>query len=498
MKKLQPWLLAGASILVLAATPALAQDNDGAVTTAPANANAPTDPRDTAISALQGQIDALAAQIADLKASTAAGIKDVRDTAASQPVVSVANGRPTFTSADGKFSAAIRAVAQFDAAHYSVSPLRTDNDLDSGTNFRRARLGIDGKAFGDWSYALWGEFGGSGSEAAILNQAYVEYDGWKPLGLANPVRLRIGAWATPAGLEDATSNTDSTFLERGASAELVRGLAGGDGRSSVGFFANGDHWYVSGTLTGDTVGAPATAEFSEQTGALARIALNPFHGKDYDVHIGANLSVVFDPADTAAGAPVTKQLRLRERPELRVDGTRLVDTGNINSDGLVAYGGELGASFKNFYATSEYYKIDVSRTGASPFDPSFDGWYVQGAWTLTGEHRGWNSANGGFRGIKPNKNFNPAKGGWGAWEVAARYSVLDLNDDEGLAGAATPAGGVRGGEQKITTVGLNWYPNSTVRFLLDYQWDNIDRLSAAGAQIGEKVHALSLRSQVAF
>jgi phosphate-selective porin OprO/OprP len=67
-----------------------------------------------------------------------------------------------------------------------------------------------------------------------------------------------------------------------------------------------------------------------------------------------------------------------------------------------------------------------------------------------------------------------------------------------VAGAATPAGGVRGGEQKITTVGLNWYPNSVLRFLLDYQWAKVDRLSAAGADIGEDVNVVSFRSQVAF
>jgi phosphate-selective porin OprO/OprP len=76
--------------------------------------------------------------------------------------------------------------------------------------------------------------------------------------------------------------------------------------------------------------------------------------------------------------------------------------------------------------------------------------------------------------------------------------VLDLNDNAGAPGAATPAGGVRGGKQTISTVGLNWYPNRTVRFLLDYQWADIDRLNGAGADIGADFQALSLRSQVAF
>ena len=69
---------------------------------------------------------------------------------------------------------------------------------------------------------------------------------------------------------------------------------------------------------------------------------------------------------------------------------------------------------------------------------------------------------------------------------------------------------VRGGEQQITTLGLNWYPNNTVRFLLDYQWVSIDRLDpedttaiitavpGSGAQIGQDYQVISLRSQFAF
>jgi phosphate-selective porin OprO/OprP len=193
-------------------------------------------------------------------------------------------------------------------------------------------------------------------------------------------------------------------------------------------------------------------------------------------------------------------VRLRERPELRVDGTRLVDTNNINADGLTAYGGEVGWFWNNLYLAGEYYLIDVDRTGTGPAnsDLEFNGWYAQGAWTLTGEKHEWNPAAGGFKGIKPAKPLGGPEGGSGAWEIAARYSVLDLNDNEGAAGGGTPVGGIRGGEQTISTLGLNWYPNNVVRFLLDYQNGEIDRLNGGGAEIGEDFQAVSLRTQVAF
>ena len=454
------------------------------------------------LDALEKRNEALEAQIVDLKAQTAGTTQAIRETQAAQPTVTVSNGRPTVTTADGAFKFALRSVVQFDAASYSESPRTAANDLGSGTNFRRARLGFDGTAFTDWNYALWAEFGGSGGEAAVLNQAYVEYAGWRPFGLEEPIRLRVGAWATPSGLEDATSNTEELFLERPAVAELVRGFATGDGRTGVGATARGARWYVSGLFSGKVVGVPTTAEIDQQRGFAARVAFNPIHGPDYDLHIGANIQGILDPADTTAGPVSTRAVRLQERPELRVSGVRLVDTAAINSDGLTAYGLEAGASWKNIYGSGEWYRIDVSRRATapavSPFEPSFSGWYLQGAWTITGEHHAWTNANGGFVGVRPAKVFNAQRGTWGSWELAARYSELDLNDRSGAAGAATPLGGIRGGEQKITTFGLNWYPNSVVHLLLDYQWDRVSRLNAAGASIGEDVNVVSFRSQFAF
>ena len=57
---------------------------------------------------------------------------------------------------------------------------------------------------------------------------------------------------------------------------------------------------------------------------------------------------------------------------------------------------------------------------------------------------------------------------------------------------------VRGGEQKISTIGLNWYLNPDIRFMLDYQFVDVNRFNAAGLQVGQKYNALALRSQLTF
>lgn len=499
-------LLVGASSLALFGAAADAQE------TAPA-----PDSREARIQELEERLQALETQLQDLKASTTSDNRDLRRIQAEAPAVTLSNARPVIATADGKNRVAIRGVFQFDAATYAQeSPGGVDNrragadategpnarDLNAGTNFRRARLGVEGTFASDWNYALTAEYGGSGSESAQLQQAYIEYAGWKPFGLTNPLRIRAGAFTPPTGLEDATSSNDALFLERAAPADLVRGIAGGDGRTGLGLYVNGERWNASTVFTGALIGA--TGDFDEQFGLVSRASVLVLRGQDHGVHLGANLNAVLEPSDRVVGPGVGTGTRLRERPELRVDGTRLVDTGGLNAEKVYAWGAEAGAQFKSFYVAGEYNIIDVERFGTAG-DLDFSGWYVQGSWVLTGEQRKWSPATGGFGAVRPAKPFDLKAGQWGAWELAGRYSSLDLNDNEGVVGLVTPVNGVRGGEQDITSLGLNWFPNNVVRFQLQFQDVSVDRLNPGavglatpGAQIGQDYQAVSVRSQVAF
>jgi phosphate-selective porin OprO/OprP len=174
-------------------------------------------------------------------------------------------------------------------------------------------------------------------------------------------------------------------------------------------------------------------------------------------------------------------LRLRDRPEIRVDGTRLIDTGSIDADSAYVYGLEAAANWKNWYLQAESFHYGIERTAATSLlpDPEFEGFYVQGSWLLTGETRRYDIASGAFQSPRPFVPFTSA-GGKGAWELALRYSHLDLDYHAGLAGTAATADAVRGGVQDIWTLGVNWYVNPNVKLMFNWLHLDVDRLNPAG------------------
>jgi phosphate-selective porin OprO/OprP len=478
--------------------------------------------QDSRLSAIQEQLDTFGKQLEEMKAAQTTAAADI-ETLKAPPsgatvIPTLPNGKPAFATADGRFTANIRAIVMFDGGaylqrhHLPSTVTGSARSLNDGTNFRRARFGVDGKLFKDFDYALIYEFGGSGGEdAGHIQEAWAQYTGFKPW------RIRLGAFEPNIGLAAAVSTSQMPLLERPAPAEVARNVAAGDSRSGLqikgnGIFGEGDtgiaaRWFLSTAVTGNTVstvnsaGGFATQPFGEQQAWIGRLAIAPFDSVNWQAHFGVNAQYVFHPNDATGGANPRYPVQLRDRPELRLDATRLVDTGAIDARHVTVLGAEAGFTARNFMAEGEYfkYKIDRRETGAVLLgDPKFDGWYVQGAWVLTGEPRPYNPGEARFDAPKPAYNFNPAAGTWGAFELAARYSDLNLDWHAGAPALATPTGGVRGGEQKIWTAGLNWYWNPTIRFMLDYQHVKIDRLNAAGLQIGQTYNAIAMRSQLSF
>jgi phosphate-selective porin OprO/OprP len=403
-------VLALAALSTLAATPALAAPADSrleamqreleAMRAELAQMKAEAG-RDARIEAMQRQLDGLFSQLAEIRSAQTAASAEIitlktppKPPAPTSATASLANGRPTLTSADGKFSAAFRSYIQLDAGRYfqddALPAAVTARDLNSGTNFRRARLGMEGRLFGDFDYNITYDFGGSGTDdPGRLYEASVTYTGLKPL------RVKLGAWEQNAGLAASVSTSQMAFLERPSPSHLNRTLAAGNARvglavSGAGVLGAdkdgpGAGWFAHGALTGGTIstissaGGATAQPFDEQVAMIGRVAISPYMNQTWRAHLGANVQRVLEPADAGQGSAILYPLQLRDRPELRVDGTRLVDTGAIDSLGANSVGLEAGVTAGPVLVEAEWTRIRFDRRGpALSGDPRFEGWYLQG------------------------------------------------------------------------------------------------------------------------
>ena len=428
------------------------------------------------------------------------------------------NGRPTVATGDGRFSLAFRGRFHFDAGTYSQdagpdAASGSDNvkDLGSGSFFRRSQFGVEGKAWRDFDYEMRFNFGGSeAEEAGSINIMRVAY---------NPtpqVRINIGAIQPTFTLDDSTSSNDITFLERAAVVNAVIGEFGGsDSRKGVeltylktGLAGGNGDFMINAAYTTSPIGV-RNAPADDRDQLLGRVAYHHKFGGDVDVHVGANAATILSTGgQDSSSTPGT--VRFRDRPELRVAGERLVDTGNINADGGTMYGVEGAVRYKSLYLSGEYFGWEVDRDRECPTcnvlaaDPNFEGYYVMASYILTGETKryeaqGFSNSRMQFGAPRPNSPFSTG-GTWGAFEVAARYSVLDLNYKTGGVGTSllADAGEVRGGKQEIISANLNWYLNRNIRVMFQYQNVDVERLSNSGTEIGQTYDSYAVRTQFAF
>ena len=139
---------------------------------------------------------------------------------------------------------------------------------------------------------------------------------------------------------------------------------------------------------------------------------------------------------------------------------------------------------------------------------SHDAWQIAASYLITGE-------DASFKGVKPKQDFDTDKGSWGAWELVARYSELNLDDDtfQNKAGTSFSTNAyadlsTSAKSAKSWTAGVNWYLNQNAKVALNYEYTKFDGgagigitpINAAGSNVRdrESEEALLARLQVAF
>jgi len=406
-------------------------------------------------------------------------------------------------------------------------------DLQDGTFFRRIRLQTDGVFFDNYEFLLILAMENNQFSTIGMADFWVGATNIPLIGTA-----RVGHVKTPMGFEaDMTpSPACLTFLERSAYSEsielnqnYVTGLWLGDNyldeRTTWSFAAfRQDQGGFSGVDFGDG-----------QYGLQGRWTALPIWEDDGRCWTHIGVSGGWRATSNNIGSTgELRTIQIRARPELRDDDPasnptgaqavpnandgRLIDTGVIaaNSDWIM--GLEFCSVWGPFSVQAEYgFNWVEDATGiitgtipaanlkfsplSSPQNYCFSGGYVQLAYTLTGENRAYDKRMGrlsqyyfGPQGPYNNAWFVRGDDGrytfnWGAWEIAARYSYVNLNDGNGL-------NRVQGGVLDGWTFGLNWYCNANIRFQFDYAYDQRSDLPVGA--ISGSTNGLGMRMQFMY
>lgn len=307
-------------------------------------------------------------------------------------------------------------------------------DRADSSGIRAMWAGLAGKINSDWSYGLLMNFSSSGNN---VHDAVIRYHGFD-----NAV-VETGLFRPYSGLTNMVVNMHLPFMERSASTTAFRSLR----TVGIGGRYFGDRWTASAAVMGETRDTKADDDEGHQL--AGRFIAAPILNKDTNhvLHLGVN-------ADYKTPTQGAESARFRGRGESVIMDDFLIDTGTIdNVDNEMLLGGELRYALGSFSVQSEYKSNTVMR--ATGEDLTFGGGYVTANWVLTGETRKYDLKLGRHGGVKPARPLG--KGGSGAFELAARYGTLDLDD-----------GDVTGGVLNAYTVALNWYPNANVKFAANY------------------------------
>lgn len=421
--------------------------------------------------AMQRQMEGMKAELAKTKAETktvqkaADEIKaaKIAKTPESDVKVSLVPA-PKFETADGAYSFKLGGFAQVDA--FVSDDDRRDHP--DGTNIRRARLNVSGTIAKDFKYKLENDFAGN---ASALTDVYVEYVGF------DPVTLTIGQFKEPFGLDTLTSDLFTTFNERGLTHAFSpdRRIGG-----MVSTYGKND-WTGSWTAAAGFFGSGSSSTASTDDEAhdyTARLTWAPMAEKTKVLHLGVAGShrVPDASADSFTFSSRPENQLSTSVADFAVNTGAIAGVDNVNLLGL-----EAAAVYGPFSLQGEYVVADVDRITN---DQQFDGYYAEASYFITGESRNYNPKTARFERVTPKWALKPSEGNWGAFQVAARYSSLDLNDSV-----------IRGGKVDDMTFGLRWIPQPYIAVTANYIRTDTDRFAVTA---DDDPQTFILRTQVDF
>ncbi len=401
-------------------------------------------------------------------------------------------------------------------------------DLANGVGFRRARIYTEGVMFRDYEYRFEYDWARNNGGTQGITDAYLKW-----IAIPN-FAVTVGQQNEGKSMESVMSNNYLTFIERSLPNNAFI-EAGPNSKYQIGItaetwnkFALDKDWAmpytVRGGLTTESVGAPGPGNssgnsqgqtnnaggtnpngtninrnaFSGDTSyqVVGRGTLAPFYQKDVGVlHTGVwgSWRSVNNNYNTD-GTIRTGGWAYQSSPNTDVDRTNWINTGNLSSarvcaitikgtctaykpvkqvNNIAMFGAELAGAYGPVHMSAEYMQAQIAGYGYSGSD-TLQGFSVQGGVFLTGETRPYDVKKGTWDRLIPKNNFVGGDG-WGAFEIAGRYDLMDMNTLH-----------INGGSINTGTLGVNWYLTPRIRFMTDwvhvFSVNNNNSLRAAGGK----------------
>ncbi len=375
------------------------------------------------------------------------------------------DGILVFASEDGMFKWWVDTRIYLDTAFYMEDEADSIG-MGSGMQVRRARMAWKAILWNDWYAEVDVDFS---EEATALKDGYIRYDNL----FDRQGYVRVGNFRTPFGLEENTSSRYLTFMERSQGTDpFVPGR-----RMGVEVANWGDMYRVAlGAFGPDVEDFETNTDDQMDDGHedmnwsfAGRATVAPIMDEHKVLHVGGAYAMI-TPTFTDEDGVGT--VRFRTRNETHVSNLKFVSTGKMKeAESYTLFGGELAFVMDRLMVQGEYIGATVAmcedeeEERGDSCDPSFTGMYGFVSYFLTDDTHPYSVSSGEFSGVKPTgKN--------GAVELAARYSMLNLTDEDAE---------IMGGESTALTFGVNWYPNANIKIMANYSMvDNDENCDADG------------------
>jgi len=434
---------------------------------------------DEATDQLRQEIDELSQKILILERKLEIQDEATKTTVASAPVVKASPKGFSLASADGQNVVKLRGTLHIDGRHF-----QDDNTPETADTWllRRVRPTIEGTLGGIYDFRFTPDFA-SGKTIILDSYATARFKPW--------FQVTAGKFKVPVGLERLQSANDIRFVERAFPTSLVpnRDLGVSLGGDIAGGVVNYSFGYYNGVTDGSSSDSIGDVDTDTAGDYAARLYFSPFTNSDnfYLRNLGFGIAGTWNDV---TGDPVNTLLSSYKTPGqqtfFKYRATSTTSSGPYADGTRVRWTPQLYYSIGRVGLLAEYAvdSQDMSRnTTAGLRSDTVDtsAWQVAAHWFLTGEDES-------FKGFKPNNVFSLENHTWGAFELVARYHELEVGD-EAFAGGSDSFADPLTAPRKASAygVGLNWYLNENLKWVLDYDKTSFEGGAATGDRPDEEV-----------